>query len=68
MGADIVSYARTRGLYAGISLEGSLLSSRSEFNQGSQDAIDLEQGKGISFMPDQGNGMKVRVGYIDLHL
>ena len=34
VGADIVSYARTRGLYAGISLEGSLLSSRSEFNQG----------------------------------
>jgi len=33
VGADIVSYARTRGLYAGISLEGSLLSSRSDFNQ-----------------------------------
>ncbi|MBP0444226.1 lipid-binding SYLF domain-containing protein [Roseomonas sp. SSH11] len=34
VGADIVSYARTRGLYAGISLEGSLLSSRSDFNTG----------------------------------
>jgi lipid-binding SYLF domain-containing protein len=34
VGADIVSFARTRGLYAGISLEGSLLSSRSDFNQG----------------------------------
>lgn len=34
VGADIVSYARTRGLYAGISLEGSLLSSRSDFNSG----------------------------------
>ena len=32
VGADIVSYARTRGLYAGISLEGSLLSSRTDFN------------------------------------
>ncbi|HEY8614134.1 MAG TPA: lipid-binding SYLF domain-containing protein, partial [Roseomonas sp.] len=34
VGADIVSYARTRGLYAGISLEGSLLSSRNDFNTG----------------------------------
>ena len=34
VGADIVGYARTRGLYAGISLEGSLLSSRSDFNSG----------------------------------
>jgi len=34
VGADIVSYARARGLYAGISLEGSILSSRSDFNSG----------------------------------
>ncbi|MCR0982901.1 lipid-binding SYLF domain-containing protein [Roseomonas populi] len=34
VGADIVSYARARGLYAGISLEGSLLSSRNDFNTG----------------------------------
>jgi lipid-binding SYLF domain-containing protein len=34
VGADIVSFARTRGLYAGISLEGSLLSSRNDFNTG----------------------------------
>ena len=31
-GADILAFARTRGLYAGISLEGSLLSTRSESN------------------------------------
>ena len=34
VGADIVSFARARGLYAGISLEGSLLSSRNDFNTG----------------------------------
>jgi len=32
VGADIVGYARSRGLYAGLTLEGSLLSSRSDFN------------------------------------
>jgi len=31
-GADILAFARTRGLYAGISLEGSLLSTRAETN------------------------------------
>jgi len=31
--ADIVSFARTRGLFAGISLQGSLISSRSSWNQ-----------------------------------
>ncbi len=31
--ADIVSYAKSRGLFAGISLEGSLISSRSDWNQ-----------------------------------
>jgi SH3 domain-containing YSC84-like protein 1 len=31
--ADIVSFAKARGLFAGISLEGSLLSSRSDWNQ-----------------------------------
>lgn len=50
------------------SVSNTVTSPGSEFNQGSQDAIDLEQGKGISFVPDQGSGMKVRVGYIDLHL
>jgi lipid-binding SYLF domain-containing protein len=33
VGADIVGYARARGLFAGIALEGSLISSRSDFNQ-----------------------------------
>jgi lipid-binding SYLF domain-containing protein len=33
VGADIVTYARSRGLYAGISLSGSLVSARSESNQ-----------------------------------
>lgn len=33
-GADIVTFARNRGLYLGISLDGSLLSSRSDFNNG----------------------------------
>ena len=32
--ADIVSFARTRGLFAGISLQGSLISSRSELEPG----------------------------------
>jgi SH3 domain-containing YSC84-like protein 1 len=32
-GADILAFARNRGLYAGISLEGSLLSTRSDSNQ-----------------------------------
>ena len=32
-GADILAFARNRGLYAGVSLEGSLLSTRSESNQ-----------------------------------
>jgi lipid-binding SYLF domain-containing protein len=31
--ADIVAFAKTSGLFAGISLEGSLISSRSEWNQ-----------------------------------
>jgi len=31
--ADIVAFAQTRGLFAGISLEGTLLSSRSDWNQ-----------------------------------
>jgi lipid-binding SYLF domain-containing protein len=31
--ADIVSFAKTRGLFAGISFEGSLISARSEWNQ-----------------------------------
>jgi SH3 domain-containing YSC84-like protein 1 len=31
--ADIVSFAKARGLFAGISLEGSLLSNRSDWNQ-----------------------------------
>jgi SH3 domain-containing YSC84-like protein 1 len=31
--ADIVSYSRSRGLFAGVSLEGSLISSRSDWNQ-----------------------------------
>jgi lipid-binding SYLF domain-containing protein len=33
VGADIVAFARARGLYAGLTLEGSLLSSRSEWNR-----------------------------------
>lgn len=32
-GADVVTIARTRGLFAGLSLEGSLFSSRSEWNR-----------------------------------
>ncbi|MDO9710365.1 lipid-binding SYLF domain-containing protein [Paracraurococcus lichenis] len=32
-GADIVAFARARGLFAGIALEGSLLSARSELNR-----------------------------------
>jgi SH3 domain-containing YSC84-like protein 1 len=31
--ADIVAYAQTRGLFAGVSIDGSLISSRSEWNQ-----------------------------------
>lgn len=34
VGADIVAFARSRGLYGGITLEGSLLSSRSDWNRG----------------------------------
>ena len=34
VGADIVAFARARGLYAGLTLEGSLISSRSEWNRG----------------------------------
>jgi len=34
VGADIVAYARARGLYAGLTLEGSLLSARSAWNRG----------------------------------
>lgn len=34
VGADIVAYSRSRGLYGGISLNGSLLSARSEWNRG----------------------------------
>jgi lipid-binding SYLF domain-containing protein len=33
-GADIVAFARSRGLYGGITLAGSLLSQRSEWNRG----------------------------------
>lgn len=33
VGADILAFARARGLYAGLTLEGSLLSSRSEWNR-----------------------------------
>lgn len=33
VGADIVTIARARGLYGGLTLEGSLLSARSEFNR-----------------------------------
>ncbi|RKK04580.1 hypothetical protein EBE87_13735 [Pseudoroseomonas wenyumeiae] len=33
VGADIVTVARSRGLYAGVSLDGSLMSSRSEANR-----------------------------------
>ena len=33
VGADIVTFAKTRGLFAGVSLDGSLLSSRSEWNR-----------------------------------
>ncbi|MCO6415900.1 lipid-binding SYLF domain-containing protein [Siccirubricoccus sp. KC 17139] len=33
VGADILAFARTRGLFAGLTLEGSLLSSRSEWNR-----------------------------------
>lgn len=32
-GADIVTFAKTRGLYAGIALDGSLLSARSDWNR-----------------------------------
>lgn len=34
VGADIVAFARARGLYAGLTLEGSLLTARSEWNRG----------------------------------
>jgi lipid-binding SYLF domain-containing protein len=33
VGADIVAFATTRGLYGGISLEGSVMSSRTDWNQ-----------------------------------
>jgi lipid-binding SYLF domain-containing protein len=33
VGADIVSFSRTRGLFAGLSLEGSLISFRNSFNR-----------------------------------
>lgn len=33
VGADILAFARARGLYAGLSLEGSLLAARSEWNR-----------------------------------
>jgi lipid-binding SYLF domain-containing protein len=33
VGADIVAFARARGLFAGLTLEGSLLSARSEWNR-----------------------------------
>jgi len=33
VGADIVTFAKTRGLYAGIALDGSLLTGRSEWNR-----------------------------------
>ena len=34
VGADIVAFASSRGLFGGIALEGSVMSSRSEWNQG----------------------------------
>ena len=34
VGADIVAFALSRGLFGGVALEGSVLSSRSEWNQG----------------------------------
>ncbi len=34
VGADIVAFSRSRGLYGGLTLEGSLLTSRSEWNRG----------------------------------
>jgi hypothetical protein len=34
VGADILAFSRSRGLYGGITLEGSLLSQRSEWNRG----------------------------------
>jgi lipid-binding SYLF domain-containing protein len=33
VGADIVTFAKTRGLYAGVALDGSLLSTRSDWNR-----------------------------------
>ena len=33
LGADIVAFSQSRGLYAGISLEGSLMGQRSEWNR-----------------------------------
>jgi hypothetical protein len=33
VGADILAFARARGLYAGLTLEGSLLAARSEWNR-----------------------------------
>jgi SH3 domain-containing YSC84-like protein 1 len=33
VGADILAYARARGLYAGLTLDGSLISARSEWNR-----------------------------------
>ncbi|WP_149538947.1 lipid-binding SYLF domain-containing protein [Siccirubricoccus phaeus] len=33
VGADILAFSRTRGLFAGLTLEGSILSSRSEWNR-----------------------------------
>jgi lipid-binding SYLF domain-containing protein len=33
VGADILAFARARGLYAGVTLEGSLLSARNEWNR-----------------------------------
>ncbi|PHK96024.1 hypothetical protein CR162_05360 [Pseudoroseomonas rhizosphaerae] len=33
VGADIVTFAKTRGLYAGIALDGSLISARSDWNR-----------------------------------
>lgn len=34
VGADILAFARARGLFAGLALEGSMLSARSEWNRG----------------------------------
>lgn len=58
--ADIVSFAKARGLFAGISLEGSLLSSKSDWNQayygqslGAQQIVIDGQGQNAGAAPLQ---------------